>query len=175
LTVGQTDVADLALLLQPDQSADRVFERHVRVAPMELIQGDMVQPQASQAALASLPQMFRSAVGMPLSGAGAYESTLGRDDQILRVRMERLGDELLAHVRAVGVRSVDEVDPELDGSAQHSAGLVSVGRIAPDASAGDAHGAEAEAVDRQVATNIDRSGVGRRCSVAWWHFGSSSH
>jgi hypothetical protein len=78
---------------------------------MELIQGDLVQPQASQAALARLPQMFRPAVGIPPSGARAYESTLGRDDQILRVRMERLGDELLAHVRAVRVRSVDEIDP----------------------------------------------------------------
>src|SRR5918994_833572 len=119
--------------------------------------------------------MFRPAVGIPLSGAGAYESTLGRDDQILWGRMKRLGDELLAHVRAVGVRSVDEVDPELDGSAQHSAGLVSVGRIAPDASAGDAHRAEAETVDHQVATDLDGSGGRRRCSVACWHFASSSH
>jgi hypothetical protein len=79
--VGQPNVADLALLLQRDQSADRVFERHVRVGPMELIQGDLVQPQASQAALTCLPQMFRPSVGLPLSGAGADKSTLGRDDR----------------------------------------------------------------------------------------------
>ena len=72
--IGQPDVADLALLLQRDQSADRVFERHVGVGPMELIQGDLIQPQASQAALACLPQMFGPAVGIPLSGAGAYAS-----------------------------------------------------------------------------------------------------
>src|SRR5215208_7862787 len=83
--------------------------------------------------------------------------------------MERLGDELLAHVRAVRVCSVNEVDPELDGSAQHSASLVPVGRIAPYASAGDAHCAEAETVDRQVATDVDRSRVRRRYSVACWH------
>ena len=57
----------------------------------------------------------------------------------------------------------------LDGSAQHSASLVSVGRIAPDASAGDAHCAEAETVDRQVATDVDRSGVRRSWSVACRH------
>ena len=31
--------------------------------------------------------------------------------------MEHLGDEFLAHIRAVGVRSVDEADAELDAPA----------------------------------------------------------
>ena len=51
----------------------------------------------------------------------------------------------------VGVGGVDEGDAELDGAAQHADALVAVGRRAPDARAGELHGAVAEAVDGQVA------------------------
>ena len=55
-----------------------------------------------------------------------------------------------------------KLTPELDGAAQHRLGLVAVGRLAPDARAGDAHGAEAEPVDREVAADVDGPGCGRR-------------
>ena len=34
--------------------------------------------------------------------------------------MQRLGDDLLGHVGAIGVGRVDEVDAELDGAAEDS-------------------------------------------------------
>jgi hypothetical protein len=43
-------------------------------------------------------------------------------------------------------------------AAQHRLGLVAVGGRAPDTGTGDPHGAEAEAVDRQVTADIDRAG-----------------
>ena len=48
--------------------------------------------------------------------------------------------------------------PELDGAAQHADAFVAVGGRAPDALTGDAHGAEAEAVDGQIAAEGERSG-----------------
>ena len=64
--------------------------------------------------------------------------------------MQRLGDDLLADERAVGVGGVDEVDALLDGGPDDAHGAGAVGRLAPDAGAGELHGAVAEAVDGQV-------------------------
>ena len=61
--------------------------------------------------------------------------------------MQRLFDELLADERAVGVRGVDEIDAELDGTLEHADGLRRIFGLAPDAGTGDLHGSEAEAVD----------------------------
>ena len=71
--------------------------------------------------------------------------------------MQRLADQFLGDVRAVGVGGVDEVDAELDGAAQHADAFVVVVRRAPDTLAGQAHGAESEAVDREVAADAERS------------------
>ena len=77
--------------------------------------------------------------------------------------MERFGDERLADVRAIGIGSVDEVDAELDRSTQHGLCLFAIRWLAPDAGTGDPHRAEAEAVDGDVASDLDRSrGAGRR-------------
>ena len=104
--------------------------------------------------------------------AGAGQAALGGDDA-RRVRVQRLADQVLADVRAVAVGGVDEVDAELDRAAQDGAGVVEVGGRAPDAVAGDAHGAEAEPVDGEVAADGGR--CVRWCTVCGggWHGCSS--
>ena len=84
-------------------------------------------------------------------GPGRSEARLGRDHEVVRVRRERLADQPLGDMRAVGVGGVDEGHAELDRPPQHPAALVRVGGLAPDPGAGDAHGAEPEPADRQVA------------------------
>ena len=74
-------------------------------------------------------------------------------DEPVRIRVQRLADQFLGDVRAVGVRGVDEVDAELDEAAQHADAFVGVGRRAPDALARQAHRAESEAVDGEVAAD----------------------
>ena len=112
--VGQPDVPDLALLLEGDQCADRVLQRYRGVGPVELVERDLLELEPPQASLAGLDQVVRPAVLRPLPGTGALEAALGRDHEIIRVRRQRLADELLADVRTVGVGGVDEVDAELD-------------------------------------------------------------
>ena len=57
-------------------------------------------------------------------------------------------------------------DAEFDGAAQHPDAFVAVGRRAPHALAGQAHGAEAEPVDGQVAAESEGSGcLGRSVVV----------
>jgi hypothetical protein len=88
---------------------------------------------------------------MPLVRAGSHKASLGADDQVLRIGVQRLADELFTDVRAVGVGRVDEVDAEFDRSPQYREGLVAVLRFAPNAGAGDLHSAVAEAVHREIA------------------------
>ena len=71
--------------------------------------------------------------------------------------MERLGDQVLAHLGPVGVRGVDQVDAQLDDAPEEALGLLRVVRRAPDALPGDPHGAETKAVDLEV--TADGEGV----------------
>src|SRR5690242_4877840 len=154
------DVAELALVLHFGDRADGLGQRHRRVGAVELVQPELPEPQPPQAALAGLAQVLGPAVGLPAVRARADQAALGRDHQVVRVRVERLGDQGLADVRTVGVRGVDEVDAEFHRSPQRGDGLVPAGRIAPDAGPGDPHGPEPHAVDGQVAAHVD--GPGRR-------------
>ena len=95
--------------------------------------------------------------GIHTSGPVRSRPGLGRDDQAV-VGMQRLADDLLGDVRAVGVGGVDEVDAEFDRAPQHADRFVAVGGRAPNALAGEAHGAEAEAVDGEIAAESERSG-----------------
>src|SRR5581483_8514363 len=79
---------------------------------------------------------LRPTVPDPLLEAVA-EPALRRDHEAVRVRMQRLGDQLLAAAGAVDVRRVDEVDAELERAAQHALAFLRV--------LDDAHRAEAEA------------------------------
>ena len=116
--------------------------------------------EAAQAHLAALAQVLRAADGLPLPRAGAGEAGLGRDGHRV-VGVQRLADEVLGDERPVGVGGVDEVDAELGQRPQDRERGVVVGRRAPDALAGDAHRAEAEAGDLEVAADLE--GAGCRC------------
>ena len=152
---------------------------------MQLEQVDPVDLQVAQRELDLLLEVGRAADRRPDAGALPGEAGLGRDDQAVGVRVQRLGDDLLADERAVGVGGVDEVDALLDGGADDAQRAVAVGRLAPDAGAGQLHGAVAEAVDGQVPADAEgvaqlRSGhvsgqhtsrargVPGACSMARW-------
>ena len=67
----------------------------------------------------------------PVAGALPGQAGLGRDHQVVGVRMERLLDQLLGDLRAVGVGGVEEVDAELDRPAEHRASRLSWSLPAP--------------------------------------------
>jgi hypothetical protein len=99
------------------QGADGVLQRHVGVGTVELIEVDALELEAPQAALALLAQVLGPAVGVPHVRAGPDQAALGGDRKVVGVGMQRLGDQVLAHLGAVGVGGVDQVDPEVDGPA----------------------------------------------------------
>ena len=59
--------------------------------------------------------------------------------------MERLAQEPLGRLGAVGVGGVEERHTELRGAAEKRTGGRGVGRVAPGAPSGQGHGAEPEA------------------------------
>ena len=156
--VREPDVADLALAPELDERADGVLERHPRVRPVELVERDLFESQPLQALVAHGAQVLRSTVRSPPVRAVAQEPALGRDHDVVGVGVQRLGDELLAHRGTVRVGGVDEVHAELDRAPQDRDRLVVVGGVAPDAGAGDAHRAEAEAAHGEIAEG-ERRGV----------------
>ena len=105
---------------------------HLGIGAVELVERDLVELQPGQAPVAGLAQVLRTPVGLPLVRPRPRQPALGGDDEIVGIGVQRLGDQDLAHVRAVGVGRVDEVDSEIDGPAQHGDGFVVVGRFAPD-------------------------------------------
>src|SRR4051812_28847810 len=71
-----------------------------------------------------------SAIKFPAPGSGPSQTGFGRDDQLVRIRVERLADRPLAHVGAVRIGSVDERDPERGGAAAHVDHLIVIARLA---------------------------------------------
>ena len=158
-------MTDLALLPELGERADLVLERHLAVDPVQLDQVDPVDPEVAQAELHLLLEVRRAADLGPLPGAGPGEARLGGDHQVVGVGVEGLGDQLLADDRAVAVGGVDEVHATLHGGPEDGQRSLVVLRRAPDAVAGDLHGAVAEAVHLEVAAQAEGVGTmdgGRR-------------
>src|SRR5204862_7448528 len=90
---------------------------------------------------------------LPLVRSGTSEAALGRDDESIGVRIERLRDQLLADMGPVRFRGIDQCHIELDRAPQRRNRLGPVGRRSPDPFPGDAHRAQAKAMNREVSAN----------------------
>ena len=155
------------------QLADLVGHGVRRVDAVQLEQVDALEAEAAQAELDLLAQVRRLAERGPLARALAGQAGLGRDDHVVGVRVQRLAQQVLGDVGAVGVGGVEEGDPDLDGPTQHGDRLGVVARRTPDALAGQLHRAVAEAYDGQVAAELEGAGrcgevLGGRAGIAFW-------
>ena len=157
---------DLALVLQLHQRADGFGVRHLRIRPVQLVERDLLELQPAQAALAGLAKVLWPPVRVPAPGTWPDLASFGCDHQIVGIRVQRIGDERLADLRAVRIGRVDEVDAELHRAPERRLCLIAVAWFAPDAPASDPHGAEAHPVHGQVSADADRSGGCRVCLPA---------
>ena len=156
-------MTDQPLTLELGERADRLGVGDLRVGGMELVELDCLDSEPLDRKFALLAQVDRVAVGVPFVRPAAGKATLRGDHQPLRVRRKRLADQVLVGLRAIRVRGIDEVDVELDGLAQHGHRVLVVGVGAPDALAGETHGAVAQAIDLEVGADPDLSRAG--CSA----------
>jgi hypothetical protein len=90
---------------------DRALVRHLLVGAVLLVELDRVELQPPERALAGLAQVLGAAVTRPLVRAGPKQPSLGGYQEVVGVRVEGLGDQLLADVGTVGVGRIDQVDP----------------------------------------------------------------
>ena len=141
--------------------ADLLLQRHLLVDAVQLEEVDRLEAEPAQAQLALLAQVLGPADRPPVPGPRPGQPGLGRDHQIVAVRVKGLVDQPLGHLGPVGVGGVDEVDARLDGAAQDGDGFVAVIGLSPDALPGQLHGAVAESVDLEVAAELEGAGGGR--------------
>src|SRR5258708_35320531 len=104
--VGDSDMANLALLPQLRKFTNGVFKWNLGVRAMKLIDVNMIEAQTPQAPLQRFPQMFGAPVCRPLVRACTQETPFGRDDQVLRIGGERFGNERFSHPRSVRVGGI---------------------------------------------------------------------
>jgi hypothetical protein len=93
---------------------------------------------------------------MKAEGAVAPLASLCRDHEVVGVGAQGFGDQSLAHIGAVGVRCVDEVDAELDSASEDGLGRLRVRRFTPDAVARNPHRPVADPPNGQIASEPDR-------------------
>ena len=129
---------------------------------MQLVEINTFQMQPSEARLTGDTQVLGARIMVPTPGRGPRQPALGGDYYILAIRVQCLVDQLLAHFRSIGIGGIDQLYAKLHGPAQQLARPGRIGRLAPDAGAGDAHGAEAHAIHRQVAAQRNGSSLGGR-------------
>jgi hypothetical protein len=68
--------------------------------------------------------------------------------------VQRLADELVGDVGPVVLRGVNVVHAQLHGAAQHIQRLAAITRRPPDTRAGQLHGAQADARDREITQSV---------------------
>ena len=117
--------------------------------------------EPAQAHLDTLNEIAGAAHVLGFGRALAGDAALGGDDHAGRIGRQRLADQPLGNLGAVGVGGVDQGDAQLDGAAQHAAGLGGIGRLAPRAFAHQAHGSVAQAVNGQIAAD-EKGAAGSR-------------
>ena len=136
------------------QGAQLLGQATVGLVLVEQAQVDEIHPLAPQRAQVVLdagPELGRRQGRVPSSDVVAAAADLGDELEGLRVRVQRLADQLVDDVGTVVLRGVDVVDAELDGAAQDGAGTFGIAWRSEHAGACELHRAEADAVDGLVA------------------------
>jgi hypothetical protein len=151
-------VADQFVGLHLGEGLDGLLERGVgKRTGVQVVEVDVIKPEAAHAHVGGLAEIplgaGRTHVGV--LGAAAQEAALGGDHEVVRVRVQRLADQLFVGVRPVGVSGVDEGNPGCNHLAKEADALVVVGVLAPDLRTGQLHGSIADRANGKVATDRD--------------------
>ena len=79
---------------------------------MQLPESNLLQPEPFAAFDCLLTQVFGATIAFPLTRTGSPQSRLGSDKNTV-IGMKCLADELLGDMGPIGIRGVDEIDPEV--------------------------------------------------------------
>ncbi|CRK56545.1 hypothetical protein [Alloactinosynnema sp. L-07] len=151
--LGQSYVADLALDLQLPKRAQLVGERDGRIDAMQLEQVEPVEPEPTQTLLDLIPQKLRTPTDHAVLWRVRWGHTdLGRDEEVIGIGVQRLGEKLLVGTPPVQVRGVDQGHAQLDGPPCHrDAGFPAHRLVRPQA-----HRPEPEPSHREFIPDTER-------------------
>ena len=102
---------------------------------------------------AALDQIIGIALGRPLVGTRAGQPALGGDQKPV-IGIKRFADQIFRNLRAIGVGGVDEIHAQFRQRACKVASASALSFGGPQTPvAGDAHGAEAQAMNFRLAAD----------------------
>src|SRR6185437_1393825 len=133
---------------------------------MQLVDIDAITAQAAQTALTRLAQVFGSGIAIPDIGTGAHQTAFGGDDQVRRIRMKRLRDNVFTDLRSVRVRGGDEFDTQLDRALHYAHCRSHIRWRPPDPSTRDPPRTETKPIHRQIGTERNLAS-----SAGMWRLG----
>lgn len=154
----ETNVANLALLLQRAEFAELILQRDLRVDALKLQKIDALEAEVPQVELDLLAEVFGPAQRGPFVGTLAAESHLAGDHETVGVGVQRLTNEAIGHERPVGIGRIDERDAKLCRATKHRNGTVMIDRFAPHSEPGKLHRPETEPIDDQIAADEESAG-----------------
>src|SRR5262249_39206491 len=128
----QTEIADLALVLEFLHEPELLLARDLGVDAVQLPQVDGLDTEPPQAHEATLAQVLRATDLCPDTWAVACKAALRRNVDAIEW-VQGFVDEVLGVLGSVGVGGVDEVDAELRQSFEDGDGCVAVFRRPPNA------------------------------------------
>jgi hypothetical protein len=84
-------------------------------------------------------------------------------------RMQRLANQVLGHIRTIGISGVNEVNAQFDSPPKHGNSTIVICRWTPDSRACDLHGTESHPVNRKgIGVRTDGELAGG-CDRSWGH------
>ena len=118
----QSQIADLSRPHQFRHSANRFFDRHLRIDAMLVVQIDGSYPQTLQAPLAAGLHVFRPAIDAPHRRVRlvAHNSELGGEKNLFAHAANRLANKHFVVAIAVNVRGVQKRDAQLNRTMNRS-------------------------------------------------------
>jgi hypothetical protein len=144
-----------------DHGGELIVEPPVRLVARhpQVHRGQLPDAEAAQVVLDAAAQLIRVAVGQPSPALVAACADLADQREVVGVGMQRLADELVGDAGPVVLRGVNVIHAQLQCAAQHLQRLTAVPRRPPDTRAGQLHGAETDARDREITQSVTVHGT----------------
>ena len=113
---GEPEETHLTLADQLSHRAHRLFDRHVRIDPVQVVQVDDIDTEAAEAGFARRPHTLGSRVHLGCRAARAEnEAEFAGQDDLTASFSDRTADERLVGASPVCIGGIDQRDAQIEG------------------------------------------------------------
>src|ERR1700693_2862646 len=154
--VAQAEMTNQSLTLKLRQHGQRLFDRPLgwpqHGSHPEIDDIQCVESKISQIVMNSIDQLLTRKRMNPRFVHWPASTDFGDDHQSIWIRMKRLFDDLVGHMRAVKIAGIDVVDPCRNSLSENSYCSVNITRRSPNLRTGKLHGAVAHSLQTYRST-----------------------